>query len=159
MKKKFFFFIINFIFLVGIKGQSGITSSGGDASGGGGEVSYSVGQVCYSTQTSNGAYVGQGVQQPYEIFIITSIDETTEIELVATVYPNPVTNYITLNIENIDLSGLSFQLYGMNGGILKNEKITRTQTKIDMEKRVMGSYFIKVLKRDKEIKTFKIIKN
>jgi hypothetical protein len=40
--------------------------AGGEATGSGGSVSYSVGQVVYTTNTGINGSVAQGVQQPYE---------------------------------------------------------------------------------------------
>lgn len=49
--------------------QQATTATGGNASGSGGPVAYSVGQVVYTTNTSSNGSVAQGVQQPYEISI------------------------------------------------------------------------------------------
>ena len=43
--------------------QSGTVVAGGNASGTGGTASYSVGEVAYSTITSSGGIVIQGIQQ------------------------------------------------------------------------------------------------
>ena len=43
--------------------------------------------------------------------------------------------------------------------LLQNKKITDTQTSIIMNNLVPATYFVKVIKEDKEVKTFKIIKN
>ncbi len=47
--------------------QSGTVVAGGNASGTGGTASYSVGEVAYSTITSSGGIVIQGIQQAYTI--------------------------------------------------------------------------------------------
>jgi hypothetical protein len=43
------------------------------------------------------------VQQPYEISITTGVKETT-INLEMNVYPNPTTNYLTLKVDDVELS-------------------------------------------------------
>lgn len=145
--------------LTGLQAQESVNATGGDASGSGGSVSYSVGQVVYTTNTGTNGSVTQGVQQPYEISVVTAIEEAKGINLTVTAYPNPATDYLTLRIDEFEISNLSFQLYDMNGKLLQNEKITGNQTSIVMSNLVPANYFVKVIQGNKEVKTFKIIKN
>jgi hypothetical protein len=121
-------------------------------------VSYSVGQVTYQTHIGTNGSVSEGVQQPYEISIITGIDEAEGINLTVTAYPNPAADYLTLHIEEFDISNLSYQLYDMNGKLLQKEKIVANQTNIEMRKLVPATYFVKIIQGNKEAKAFKIIK-
>ena len=145
--------------LTGLQAQQSINATGGDASGGGGSVSYSVGQVVYTTHTGTSGSVAEGVQQPYEISVVTGLEEAQSINLSVTAYPNPTTDYLTLRIDEFEISNLSFQLYDMNGKLLQNEKITGNQTSIVMSNLLPATYFVKVIQGNKEVKTFKIIKN
>ena len=144
--------------LTGIQAQESVNATGGNASGSGGTVSYSVGQVTYQTHTRTNGSVAGGVQQPYEISVVTTIEEAKGINLVVSVYPNPTTDFLTLSINEFDISNLSYQLYDMNGKHLKSEKITGNQTRIVMSNLVPANYFVKVIQGNKEVKTFKIIK-
>ncbi|MCK9613650.1 MAG: T9SS type A sorting domain-containing protein [Bacteroidales bacterium] len=47
----------------------------------------------------------------------------------------------------------------MNGKLVQNEKITGIQTNIVMRNLVPATYFVKVVQGNKEVKSFKIIKN
>jgi hypothetical protein len=47
--------------------QSAIVVAGGDATGTGGKVSYSVGQIAFTYASGTNGSVTQGVQQPFEI--------------------------------------------------------------------------------------------
>lgn len=145
--------------LTGLQAQESINAAGGIASGSGGSANYSVGQLVYTTNTGSNGSVAQGVQQPYEISAITGIEEAKDINLTITAYPNPTTDYLTLNVKDFELSNLNFQLYDMQGKLLRNEKITGNQTSIVMSNLVPSTYFVKVIQGNKEIKTFKIIKN
>ena len=145
--------------LTGVQAQTSVNATGGDASGGGGSVSYSVGQVVYTTHTGTSGSVAEGVQQPYEISVVTGLEEAQSINLSVTAYPNPTTDYLTLRIDEFEISNLSFQLYDMNGKLLQNEKITGNQTSIVMSNLLPATYFVKVIQGNKEVKTFKIIKN
>lgn len=145
--------------MTGLQAQESVNATGGNASGSGGSASYSVGQVVYTTNTGTSGSVAQGVQQPYEISVVTEIEEAKVINLTVSAYPNPTTDYLTLIIEELEISNLSYQLYDINGKLLQNEKIERNQTSIDMSKLVPAIYFVKVVHEGKEVKTFKIIKN
>lgn len=145
--------------LTGLQAQESVNATGGNASGGGGSVSYSVGQVVYTTNTGTNGSVAQGVQQPYEISVVTAIEEAKGINLLISAYPNPTTDYLTLEVKDFELTNLSFQLYDINGKLLQSEKITGNQTSIVMSNLVPANYFVKVIQGNKEVKSFKIIKN
>ena len=145
--------------LTGLQAQTSINATGGNASGSGGSASYSVGQVVYTTNTGTNGSVAQGVQQPFEISVVTAIEEAKGINLSVSAYPNPTTDYLTLEVNEFELSNLNFQLYDISGKLLQNEKITGNQTSIVMSNLVPATYFVKVIQGNKEVKTFKIIKN
>ena len=141
-----------------VQAQQATTATGGNASGSGGTVAYSVGQIVYTTHTGATGSVAQGVQQPYEISIVLGIDNhSTNLGLSA--YPNPTTNYLTLNVGNFELSTLNFQLYDISGKLIESRKIISSAEIIAMENLPSANYFLKVTNNNKEVKTFKIIKN
>lgn len=144
--------------LTALQAQQAVPASGGNASGSGGTASYTIGQVAYTNNSGSGGTVTQGVQQPYEIFVLTSKD-LKGIEIVCTAYPSPVTNYLTLNIEGGDLIKYFVTLYDMTGKILLNKQTEGSLTALYMENLVPAPYILKVADlHGKEIKTFKIIK-
>ena len=145
--------------LTGLQAQESVNVTGGNASGSGGSVSYSVGQVVYTINTGTNGSLTQGVQQPYEISVVTTIEQAKGINLLVTAYPNPTTDYLTLSIGEFDISNLSYQLHDMNGKLLQNKKVTGNQTSIVMSNLVPANYLVKVIQGNKEVKTFKIIKN
>jgi hypothetical protein len=89
-----------------VSAQTSVNATGGDASGSGGSASYSVGQVAYQTHTGTSGSVAEGVQQPYEISVVTSIEEANDIKLSITAYPNPTTDYLELKVESEKLNDL-----------------------------------------------------
>jgi len=144
--------------LTGLQAQTSVNTTGGNASGGGGSASYTVGQIVYQTHTGTNGSVAEGIQQPYEISVVTAIEQTKNINLLVTAYPNPTTDYLTLNISEFKLSGLSYQLLDMSGKLLFNEKITSSQTQIVMSQLVSASYLLVVKQENMGLKTFKILK-
>ena len=145
--------------LTGLHAQEAIITSGGDASGSTGSVSYSIGQVVYTTNNGTNGSAAQGVQQPYEISVVTGLEEAKGINLDFSVYPNPAINYVTLKIENYKTENLMYQLYDNNGKLFENKKVTGSETQIDMSSLVISTYFLKVSNANKVLKIFKIIKN
>ena len=146
------------LFGYGLKAQDAIPTSGGDASGSGGTVSYTVGQVVYTTNTGSNGSVSQGVQQPYEISVVSGIGDNT-INLSCTAYPNPTTDKLTLRVENTEKLNLNYQLLDINGKVLESNKVEGSETCISMESLTPSIYFLKISDGLKEVKTFKIIKN
>lgn len=160
MKSQVIIFIVSLSLLFGteIRAQESINATGNNASGNGGSVSYSVGQLAYQTHTGINGSVSEGVQQAYEISAITGIEEAEGINLSVTAYPNPTTYYLTLEVKAFELSNLHFQLYDISGKLLQSEKIISNQTNIVMSNLLPASYFVKVRQGNKEVKSFKIIK-
>lgn len=145
------------IIIPGIHAQESITTSGGNVSGNGGSLSYSVGQVVYQTHTGSNGTVIQGVQQAYEIYVATGIKETG-ISLSVSAYPNPTTNYLNLKIENFELSTFNFQLFDMQGKLLQTQKVRDNETQIEMSNYAPSTYFVRIFNQNQSIKEFKIIK-
>lgn len=141
-----------------VSAQESGNTTGGNASGSGGSASYSLGQVVYTTNTGTNGSIAQGAQQPYEISVVTAIEEAKGINLLVTAYPNPTTDYLILDIPDFHLFPFTFSLYDMNGKLIQSEKITGNQTSIVMSNLVPATYFVKVIQGSKEVKTFKIVK-
>jgi len=143
----------------GLQAQETVPATGGDASGSGGSSSYTVGQLFYTTITGTNGSVTQGLQQPYEISVITGIEEAKGIDLNVSAFPNPTTDVLNLEIGNYDNTNLSYQLFDMQGRMVVSKKITGDHTSIGTGNLVSATYFLRVLEDNKEIKSFKIIKN
>lgn len=137
--------------------QEAVATAGGNSSGTNGNVSYTVGQVVYTTNTGTTGSVAQGVQQPFEIQTVLGADNFN-INLQLAVYPNPTTNWLQLEVRNTDFANLSYQLFDLNGKMISNEKITAETSSIQMERLPAAIFLLKVVSNNKEVKTFKIIK-
>lgn len=149
--------------LTGLQAQESVNAAGGNAAGNGGTANYTVGQTGYHTYEGTNGSVAEGVQQPYEISIVTAIEGTDEITLSVSVYPNPTADYLTLSMydevtTDNDLSQYSYQLLDMHGKLLQDVRITEAQTSINMSNLLPAAYLLKVVSRSKEVKTFKVVK-
>ena len=141
--------------------HASVNASGGNASGTGGSVSYSVGQVFNTTAFGTNGSVSEGVQQPFEISVLSGMD-ITGIDLYYAVYPNPTSGKLTLKLDastTPDIRSMRYQLYDVNGKMLQNDRLTEYETSIEMSNFNSATYFLKVTKNNKEVKLFKIIKN
>jgi hypothetical protein len=161
MKYAFVFLSVIFFINPGLSpacAQESVSAASGEVTGSGGNISYSIGQVFFHTFSGNSLSITEGVQQPYEISVVTGIFEAKEIKLSANVYPNPTIDQLTLQIKDIEISNLSFRIYDINGRLLLSEKINGNETIIYMSDYMSSIYFIKVYQGNSELKIFKIVK-
>jgi hypothetical protein len=152
----------SFLFIIGmavLQAQETIPAAGGNCSGIGGTVSYTVGQLVFTTNTGTNGSAAQGVQQIFEISVVSGSEESRDITLEFVVYPNPSTEFIELKVENYTGEDLAYQLYNVNGNLLEYEIITGKETRIVMSNYAAATYFLKVTDKNKVVKTYKIIKN
>lgn len=158
MRKKITFLILLTGFPISVLlAQQSTVSSGGLASGSGGTVSYTTGQVAYTTLNGTAGTVTQGVQQPYEIFVLGN-DDFNPISLTVLVYPNPTVSIVNLRFDSFSVSDAKFELYDLNGRLLQQQKITLPETPIPMAHLPSATYILKVYTGTTELKSFKILK-
>lgn len=143
-----------------VSAQQAITSTGGDALGSGGTVVYSVGQIDYTSHTSDSGTISQGVQQPYEIYTLEVVENELDLSLV--VFPNPATDNLTLQIQDYNNEKLVYQLTDLQGRLIKTGSITNNKTHIVMSNLSAATYFLSVEQENNPQaykQSFKIIKN
>ena len=125
----------------------------------GGSVSYTVGEIAIQTTETSSGTASEGVQQAYEISSTVGVTEYDEITLEVEAYPNPTTDYLTLDVKDFSLTELDYVLYDMTGKVLITRKINQSNTIIEMMDFPEAMYFLKVSNGKSVMKTFKIIKN
>jgi len=134
--------------------QEAIPATGGEATGSGGTVSFTIGQVVYTTNVGVSHSEGQGVQQPYEISVITELGEAPDgIDL--SVFPNPATEFLSLKQEGTYAENLTYELSDVHGRILKSGSLAGSNTSIQMADFPPSIYFLQVKRIQKNIKRFK----
>jgi hypothetical protein len=140
-----------------IQAQETIPTSGGEATGSGGTVSYSVGQLLSNMNIGSNGTVTQGVQQTIE-FTVLSNPELIALTLSAVTYPNPTTDYIVLSLTDATLTDLSYTMFDLQGRLVTKAKVEQEATQIAMKNLAIGVYILKINQNNQELKTFKIIK-
>lgn len=163
---KLFTLLMGILFLTDLHAQQTTSSAGGNIKDASGSISYSIGQVLYSTQSGTNGFLVQGVQQPYEISILTSLQKEIGVDISIIAFPNPANDFIILIVDSgsgVNEYNLSAELYDVNGKILQKREFYDNESKIDMSKHVTGTYLLRVLVNIQEspieFQTFKIIKH
>lgn len=162
--KPFIFLSFHLILIctTNIHAQEAIPCAGGNALGSEGSVSYTIGQIVYTTSYGTTGSVAQGVQQAYTITIETGIYRAPYISLTCTAYPNPTNDFLTLKLNEVVNAKLIASLYDLNGRPIKTIIPVELETVIPMESYEAGTYLLKVMQAKDasfiDIKTFKIIK-
>ena len=148
-----------FTLLSNIHAQHAVLASGGDASGDGGTVAYSIGQVAYEKVKSGAGEVTQGVQQAYLSIMVSN--EEPELLFQAGLYPNPVQSDLQLKFsteKSFELDNFTYILYDLSGMELSNGKIENEVTNISVADKAEGVYFLELRHDTNLIQTFKVIK-
>ena len=143
--------------VAGLFAQQEILAASCDAAGSGGTVSWSVGQVAYSAWSDAAGFLTEGVQQPYEIFNITGIDEQASgLQLI--VYPNPTSGKITVKKVGSNLKILNIKIYDIEGSLLRTLEVYTEEATIPMDDLPSATYILNILEKNQLVKTCKIIK-
>lgn len=158
IKLLFFLTLVSYIGITNSYAQESSNAAGGDLVGTNGSVSYSVGQIVYTTNTGTNGSVAQGVQQPYEISEVLSSNDFSDLIQDIKVFPNPSTDILTINSIHSNGLELDYQIVDMTGKVVKTEKNIGNETNINVSTFPSAIYFLKITNQNKEVKTFKIIK-
>ena len=157
LSNKFPLIFLLIVTLMQVKAQKAIVPVGGNATGTGGTVSYTVGQIDYNSATGTNGKSNQGVQQPHEILIV-GLDQYSESDIQLSVYPNPTLSNVTLSVKNLKITNLHYQIFDANGTLLSNEKLKEENTRISLNDLSVGTYILKITENESEFRAFKIIK-
>ena len=140
--------------------QSEVNTSGGDGTGPGGSVAYTIGQVSYTNIKAEDGSISLGVQQPNLFLTVGTLE--TDITVSASVYPNPSNTQTTLKLEGQDETiiqkDLMYRLFDLNGKLLMEQKITSNTTTIPLDHLTGSVFILQVVRKDIEVKAFKIFK-
>jgi hypothetical protein len=140
-----------------VSAQQSANTTGKNVSQNNTTISYSIGEVYYNTTTTLSSVITQGIQQPYEIYLISGIGNEKDVQLI-TAFPNPTSSTIKIVTQDIKIDGLNYKLYDLLGKEILSGDITSNQTELDLNNLMPAVYFIKVFRYNSTIKYFKIIK-
>ena len=161
MKKNYSVTKILLLLLLSFSGiseaQQVVIPAGNMAQSGTGTVSYSVGQVFYEPQSTAAGKVNPGVQQPYEIFALSTNENEVKNNIL--VYPNPVKDFLIVDFNPEKLVKARYQLFDGTGRIINQGDLKNLKNDINTSTLSAGLYMLTISSEGKNVKTFKIIKN
>jgi len=141
-----------------VHAQEGTVSSGGNANGNNGTVSYSVGQMNYEQRESLSGSVSEGLQQVWEISVLSGIEQKN-ILLDVNIYPNPVAEKLILKINDAYPDQFSYGLMSADGRMVDNKQVLKAETELDVTNLTTGMYLFTIYSKDEVLKVFRVIKN
>lgn len=145
------------LFYNNAQAQESINASGAHTTSSFGTVSYSVGQLVSTTHNSTSGSVAPGVQHAFEIFKVGL--KESKLNLSLSIFPNPTSENLTLEIKDYKNEKLFYQLYDMQGKLINNGQITTQQTHLNMHGYATATYLMHVINQDnKKVGSFKIVK-
>lgn len=117
-----------------------------------GQMSFVVGQINYTSLVNSNSLSG-GVLQVYYRTPLVIIQESQ-----VSVWPNPVIQYLYLNVESNPQNDISYQIFDLLGRSYENSKLVDLQATIDMQNYSAGIYFLKLILPNQTPISFKVIK-
>lgn len=141
-----------------LQAQESINTSGNNATGNGGSVSYSIGQLFYNTNVGNTGREAQGVQHAFEIFTIGTEDILFGYDITA--YPNPSSGEISIKISSEKQQALKFSIHDVKGRIVRSGNLNEDITRVDLTDIPNAPYLLVIQDDlDKRVKTFRLVKS
>ena len=159
MSKTFHYVFIMFIFTcIELSAQETVDTSGGKATGSGGSINYSIGQLLTNSKSGSNGSQNEGVQQSIELLTL-GIEDDLELVTSLRVYPNPTTDHLKINLGFESYEGLSYTLHNINGNLIKSMKIEAHSVKVAMSTLSPALYILSIKKLNNTLKTFRILKH
>jgi len=156
--QKSFSIVLLFIVSNFAQAQESVNSIGGVDAGTGGTVSFSVGQMVYTTDSKEGGAVVQGIQRPYRI--TTTDIKKLDNSILFKAYPNPSSDYLFLEMNAYRNEKLNYQLFDMQGKLIMTNPIEIPKTQINMRGLAVGAYVIHIYNTNNQpIQTIQVIKD
>jgi hypothetical protein len=154
---RFFAVLLLILIVIPAFSQESVLTASENASGDGGTISYSVGQVAFHTLEGALGTLTEGVQQPYEILFMTGVPDET-ISLKCIVYPNPTVAGVVLSMEMPMIDKCKFLVRGSSGILYMEATIDNRETTVPLDDLAPGTYMITIVRENAEQLTWKIIK-
>lgn len=152
--------VLSMFFGTQLIAQEGAVPAGGNASNNTGSITYSLGQLFYSTAIGSNGTAVQGVQQPNSITVVGQDPFPESVTLSFQTYPNPTTDWLYLKVEGwSENRAINYTLSDLSGKVITSNSVHEEETTIETSQLSPATYFLLVTVDNKESKTFKILKN
>jgi hypothetical protein len=156
MRKLLFIGLLLMFYTLTINAQQIIASSGGYFTNSNMSVSYTLGECIIETFSKTGINITQGFNQP--AYSISTESKALSLDYSIEAFPNPVSNNINISVNAKGEKKLMYKIYNTQGKLLNEGNINSTKIEIPFISLPSAIYLIKIFDNNKEVKTFKIIK-
>jgi hypothetical protein len=157
--KRYFFILITFLLTISVTAQvkqEVIASAGGFNVNGNLSISWTLGETIIPTFTNGNLTLTHGFQQQ---LIITSVEEKLEDVVKVSVYPNPVSDNVTISFS-VPLDGeVSVSLLNSQGKLMKTDIMEENiiEKQLNLQDFPPGVYFLRLIK-GKLSNVYKVVK-
>jgi hypothetical protein len=139
-----------------VSAQQVVATAGRTLSNYSGTVSFTIGEGVAQTFTNGEKALTQGFQQGS--ITVSLVSEVRDLGYAITVFPNPASDFLKLDIDKENLEGFQYLLFDLTGKLINQQMIQNTITDIPVMHLKSGSYIVRVKSGSMDLKTFKIIK-
>lgn len=122
-----------------------------------GAVYISVGEAMNTEIEEDGNKISQGFLQ-VTILGKTVSTEDAPIDFELKVFPNPVNQYLNIQLSEMPVTPTTYQVIDLSGKLINSAPITGMSTQIDFKSLDTGIYFLQIKSQDKQSKVVKIQK-
>lgn len=145
--------------LPALMAQADLVSAGGNGSFGSHAVSFTLGQAFAAVVDAETGSVYQGVQQPYELFVV-ALDREPGADFSLRVFPNPTAGWLVLELPEPFSAEeeLRYVLQDIQGRALDVRDFTGSHTEILMQHHPPGAYVLSVFRNHRFLQSFQVIK-
>lgn len=137
--------------------QQVLATAGGNGRNGEMIIDWSLGEPFVACFSAGNSSLTQGFLQP--TLVVTAISESEDPTECIYAYPNPSQDVLIIQTDDAESKKLQYLLFNLNGKLLEKKPLVKTHVVINMANYPAGVYLLKIVKPDKELKTFEIIKH
>ena len=98
------FAVLVLFFTYSVQAQESAHSAGGDGSSSIGSVAFSIGQVVYNSYTTVSGTESQGVQQSYDLGVVSNLQAIVDNQLIEVSWEKPIDNVLEIVGYNLEIS-------------------------------------------------------
>jgi len=149
-----FIMFLLFLFTLEINAQEVVSAGGDNFSNSTLSVSWTIGEPISETYSAGSQILTQGFHQSK--LSVIGIYDISSADMLISLFPNPTQDFVNLTVANYE--NLTFQLFSFDGKLVQTNKVLSEKTEIKMNNLSSATYFLKILKGNKLLKTYQIIK-
>ena len=125
-------------------------------------MDYTIGEMSILTLGDASNYLTQGFQQPFSDPGVTIL-ENADNEISILYYPNPTSDYLTINIMNAENQEFKVELFNILGQSISSQTGFAGFSGIanfnfDLKNCISGNYYVRISSSNHLLKNFKILK-